>query len=148
MSETGMLIRAFLALGIAAQPPSVTCTSPPQRLYLGAVSSRPHLYEGRLVEICGAVAPATDDQGAHVLYDTSPYSGEQDAIYLSGSPPPAVRGSTRLCMTGTVRRRDGLTTQEAEARGRTNRYVTDVALSNPDYAFYPLSCLQDAPARG
>jgi hypothetical protein len=143
-----MLVRAFLALGIAAQPPSVTCTSPPQRLYLGAVSTAPHRYEGRLVEICGAIARAAGEAGAHVFYDTSPTSGEQHAIYLSSSPPPAVGGSNRLCMTGTVRRRDGLTTREAEARGLPNLYVTDVALSYPDYAFYPLSCLQDAPARG
>ena len=42
----------------------------------------------------------------------------------------------------------GLTTQEADAHGLPNRSITDVALRFPDYAFYPASCLQDAPARG
>ena len=147
-----MLIRALLLVSLASQTstPAASCPPPAQRLFLGALASAPSYYEGRLFEICGTVGEVGDEGPTErVLYDQSPRTGQYSAFFVSDPsselPPPE---GARVCLVGEARRRDGLTWREAEERGLPNRSLTDTALRDPDYVFYPIRCGEDAPARG
>lgn len=137
-----MLIRLIVAAGAALLgSPEGQCLAPVEQMFLGAIASAPETFEGRLVEICGTLGAHGDvDPRERVMSDISPLSGEAYALYVFDPHGELPGEGGRACVVGTSRRRDGLTTREAQARGLPNLSITDVPLSDPEYVFYPLSC--------
>ena len=139
------MLRATLLLTLLA-PAEPGCPPEPSRVFLGALVTDDSRYHGRVVEVCGIMQGRGDrDSRERVMYDSNQYSHYWMYVFEADRilPPAGVR----TCVTGAFRRRDGYSPAEAEARGLPKSTVTD-GLQLPDYVFYPVRCLFDAPARG
>lgn len=140
------MLRAALILAFI-NPSEPSCPAQPERVFLGAVSTNAPAFGLRVVEICGTFAGHSDrDPRERVMYDVSTYNGEEHAVFVFDPDRRLGQDRTRTCIVGTPRRRDGLSIEEARARGTS--YVADVPLHLPDYVFYPLRCTCDGPALG
>lgn len=145
--RTMLRVLAVLSLATSAEAASPPCPVAPERVFLGAVASNVFAYLDRVVEVCGLVQEVGErDPRERILHEMSPI-GTGYWIYVYNEDHVLPPEGTRGCVVGTPRRRDGLTPEQAEARGLPNVGVAD-GLQRPDYVFYPVRCEYDAPALG
>ncbi|HEX8643608.1 MAG TPA: hypothetical protein VF702_06805 [Allosphingosinicella sp.] len=142
------MFRATLLLALLS-PPEIDCPPEPKRVFLGAVATNAPAFDYRVVEVCGVLAERGRlDPRERVMYDISPISGDDYAIYVFDPARHLGADGSRICITGRPWRRDGLSREEVVARGLGTSSVTDIPLRLPDYVFYPVQCTYDGPALG
>jgi hypothetical protein len=99
---------------------------------IGAVATNPDFWR-RPVEVCGHVTDEKGPEGEWIL--TRTVSGSSHWVLVDAAAGRFRPGSEQ-CVRGVVRRRDGLTEAEAEAKG-IFRWI--VHAPNYDYVLYPCS---------
>lgn len=139
------MVRLALLFGLVVAPagPPAPCP-PPERVFLGALATDVMTYLNRRIEVCGIVQGAEQYRpNERILHDSSPYGAYW--FYVDDSRALLPEAGERGCVVGITRRRDGLTPEQAIARGLSNSYVAD-GLQRPDFVLYPVSYRRE-PAR-
>lgn len=128
------LVLAALAAqtGAAADGPSS-----PEPVFLGALATNVYAYSDRPIEVCGHFERhPTFHPTEHIMSAMS--GGGGFWFYVDGSAAELPGSGVFGCVVGLVRRRDGLTPQEARDRGLPHHGGADT-LQNPDYVLYPVT---------
>jgi hypothetical protein len=142
------MIRIVLFAAMSVQSGRALACPATERVGLGILATSVERSDER-VEVCGTLYGHGDRPGERTLEQGPDQWGYYHGIYVLD--PEGSFGAERssVCIVGTHRRRDGLTTKEVIALGRGTTHNADATVRLPDYVFYPdEACRADAPARG
>jgi hypothetical protein len=143
------IIRLLLLATVFAQCAEAEACPAADRVGLGILATSVEHADER-VEVCGTLyGRGYRDPRERILQQGPDQWGYYVGIFVLD--PDGSLGDERasVCIVGTHRRRDGLTTKEVIALGRGTTHIADATVSLPDYVFYPdETCQADAPARG
>jgi hypothetical protein len=144
------MLRILVLATIAQVSAGLACPAA-ERVRLGTVATS-LAYEGQLVEVCGTFN-GRDNRSAADPRERLLLVGSDRWGYYAGvtvfDPELALGPDGReRCVVGVHRRRDGLSRQEARARGIGTSVTDDAPVRYRDYVFYPAQCTYDEPALG
>lgn len=118
----------------------------PEPVFLGALATNVRAYLARPIEVCGHFEGHSSPNPTERIMSVNS-RGEGYWFLVEGSATELPDSGSFGCVVGSVRRRDGLTPEEARRQGRSNSYVAD-GLQDPDYVLYPSQSVAREPTDG